>query len=362
MTYLRSIRERIVSWLVDLGETRREILLASLLLLGLLIGGSYGYRVVEGWPWIDGLYMTFITLTTIGFNEVHTLSMPGRLLTVAIGALGIGIATFVVARVAQLLLASDRLQKRHMQERIDRLDNHYIICGYGRVGHRLAEDLMRAGKSFVVVEKDEQVIENNPLDDLLYIIGDAQEEEVLHRAGIDRARGLIIALPEDSFNVFVTLTAREMNPDVYILARTVDHKNRGKILHAGASKVIAPSEVGADRMAQVIIRPNVDQFMERVLHTGALSLQIEEVQVREDAPLAGETLASSMFRQKFDAIVIGMIDSDTNQMKFHPGPSDIIEPGDILIVIGDSEMIRRLREEGCKDVMRETSGGNSRAR
>lgn len=351
MASLRSIREGIVSWLIDLGETRREILIASLLLMGLLIGGGYAYQVVEGWPWIDGFYMTFITLTTIGFTEVHTLTMSGRFLTVVIGALGIGIATFVVARVAQLLLVSDRLQKRHMQERIDRLNNHYIICGYGRVGHRLAEDLIRAEKRFVVVEKDKEVIESNPLDDLLYLIGDAQDEEVLRGAGIDRARGVIIALPQDSFNVFVTLTAREMNPNVYILARTVDHKNRGKILHAGADKVIAPSEVGADRMAQVILRPNVDQFMERVLHTGALSLQIEEVRVREDAPLAGETLASSMFRQKFDAMVIGMIDSDTGEMKFHPGPSDIIEPGDILIVIGDSEMIRRLREEGCKDIV-----------
>lgn len=348
MKILRALRERLVTWLVDLGETRREILLASILLLSLLILGGFAYQVVEGWTWIDGLYMTFITLTTIGYTEVHTLSILGRFLTMLIATLGIGIATFTVARAAQLLLVSDRLQKRHMQERIDRLENHYIICGYGRVGHRLAEDLQRAGRPFVVIERDPEVLDDQALDGMLHLVGDAQDEETLLQAGLNRARGIILALPEDSFNVFVTLTVREMNPNIFILSRTIDHTNRSKLLHAGADKVIAPNEVGADRMAQVILRPNVDQFMERVLHTNSLSLQIEEVKVSENAPLAGETLASSMFRQKFDAIVIGVVDSETQEMKFHPGPSDRIEPGDVLIVIGDPEMIRRLREEGCK--------------
>jgi voltage-gated potassium channel len=347
MRFFRALRERFVTWLIDLGQTRREILIASSLLLLLLVSGGFAYQWVEGWPWIDGFYMTFITLTTIGFTEVHTLSNAGRLVTVIIGVIGIGIATFVIARFAQLLLVSDRLQRRHMQEQIDRLSDHYIICGYGRVGHRLAEDLFRANRPFVVIERQEDVIEGEMIEGMLYLVGDAEDDDTLQRAGLDRAEGVIIALPDDSLNVFVTLTVRELNPDIYILARTVDHENRRKLLHAGADKVIAPSEVGADRMAQVILRPNVDEFMERVLHTGALSLQIEEVRVKSGAPLDGETLAGSTFRQRFDAVVIGIIDSDTGEMTFHPGPSDRIEAGDILIVIGDSEMIRRLRDEGC---------------
>jgi voltage-gated potassium channel len=352
MRFFRAIRQRIYAWLIDLGQTRREILIASCFLILLLIIGGFAYSWVEGWPWIDGFYMTFITLTTIGFTEVHALSNAGRLVTVFIGVTGIGIATFVIARFAQLLLVSDRLQRRHMQEQIDRLDDHYIICGYGRVGHRLAEDLFRANRPFVVIDVNEDVIKDEMIDGMLYLAGDAEDDEALRAAGIDRAEGVIVALPDDSSNVFVTLTVRELNPDIYILARTVDHKNRSKLLNAGADKVIAPSEVGADRMAQVILRPNVDQFMENVLHTGALSLQIEEVQVSEGAPLDGETLAGSTFRQQFDAVVIGIIDSDTREMKFHPGPSDLIEAGDILIVIGDREMIRRLRDEGCKPPQR----------
>jgi voltage-gated potassium channel len=145
----------------------------------------------------------------------------------------------------------------------------------------------------------------------------------------------------------VTLTAREMNPDVFILARTIDHRNRSKLDHAGADKVIAPSEVGADRMAQVILRPNVDQFMERVLHASALSLQIEEVEVKPGAPLSGQTLSESNFRQRYDAIVIGMIDRSEGTMKFNPAPSDRIQEGDVLIVLGDPDMIHSLRKQGC---------------
>jgi voltage-gated potassium channel len=208
--------------------------------------------------------------------------------------------------------------------------------------------MVEAGRSFVVIDRDEEAIEELQDDDLLYVQGDAQDEETLQAAGIDRAFGLILSLPDDSINVFVTLTARELNPDVFILARTVDHRNRSKLLNAGANKVIAPGEVGADRMAQVILRPNVDQFLERVLHTSsALSLQIDEVKVRAGAPIAGHTLADSNFRQQFEAIVIGIIDQTSGDVTFNPDPSDRIKEGDVLIVLGDPEMIRSLRERGC---------------
>jgi voltage-gated potassium channel len=296
---------------------------------------------------MEGLYMTFITLSTIGFQEVHTLSGAGRLFTLGLGITGIGLLTFVVARSAQLLLASERLRERRLMKQINNLEDHYIICGYGRVGERLAEDLQAAGRSFVVVDIDEEEIQQLREAEILHVKGNAEDDQVLEKAGLHRARCLILTLPEDSSNVFVTLTAREMNPDLFILARTVDHDNRSKLLHAGADKVIAPSEVGADRMAQVVLRPNVDQFMERVLHANALSLQIDEVEVHPSAPLAGQSLAESNFRQQFDAVVIGIIDADTGDMQFNPTPSVRIEAGDVLIVLGDSDVIAALREEVC---------------
>jgi voltage-gated potassium channel len=342
-------KEGVLNWLASMDPSRREILVASAALVVVIAIGTVGYTLLEGWPWIDGLYMTFITLSTIGFGEVRPLSPIGRFFTIFLALTGIGIVTFVAARSAQLLLASERLRERRMMKRIEQLTDHYIVCGYGRVGQRLAEDLRTSGRSFVVVDHSEEEIQELRESDMLYVKGNAEEEETLRAAGIERAFGLILALPEDSSNVFVTLTAREMNPNVFILARTMDHRNRTKMLNAGANKVIAPSEVGADRMAQVILRPNVDQFMERVLHaSGALSLQIEEVEVHRGAPLAGQSLAESNFRQQFDAIVIGMIDqSEGGAMTFNPSPSDIIQEGDVLIVLGDPSMIRSLREDGC---------------
>jgi len=232
-------------------------------------------------------------------------------------------------------------------KKINNLSDHYIICGYGRVGQRLAEDLTADGRPFVVVDIDEDEIAELREENILHVQGNAEDDEVLKKAGIDRARCLILTLPEDSSNVFVTLTAREMNPELFILARTVDHDNESKLLHAGANKVIAPSEVGADRMAQVVLRPNVDQFMERVLHAKSLSLQIEEIEVHPSAPLAGQSLAESRFRQQFDAVVIGIIDAETGDMTFNPTPSARIDAGDILIVLGDSEIIQTLREKVC---------------
>lgn len=350
MGILRTPYEHLLNWFVQLDPSRREILMSLLALIVVIGSGTLGYRLIEGWPWMDGLFMTFITLTTIGFAEVRPLSDLGRVFTILIALSGIGIVTFVAARAAQLLLASERLSERRTMKQIQDLSGHYIICGYGRVGQRLADDLAEADKDFVVIDQSEQEIDQLRDRNWLYVKGNAEDENTLSKAGIERAFGLILALPEDSSNVFVTLTAREMNPNVFILARTIDHRNRSKLIHAGADKVIAPSEVGADRMAQVILRPNVDQFLERVLRASALSLQIEEVEVMPGAPLAGQTLAESNFRQQYSAIVIGMIDQSEGEMKFNPDPSDQIQEGDTLIVLGDPDMIRTLRTlrtQGC---------------
>ena len=347
MALFRNPWEALISWLAQMDSSRREMLLAGLALLFLFLIGTLGYSVLEGWTMVDGLYMTFITLSTIGFQEVHTLSDAGRFFTLGLGVTGIGLLSFVAVRSAQLLFASDRLHERRVMKRINDLSDHYIICGYGRVGERLAEDLHREGRSVVVVDISEEAISALTEDHRLYVKGNAEEEETLRKAGIDRARGLILTLPEDSSNVFVALTAREMNPDLFILARTVDHDNRSKLLNAGADKVIAPAEVGADRMAQVVLRPHTDEFLDHVLHTSALSRQIDEVPVHENAPLAGQTLAESNFRQQFEAIVIGIIDAETGGMTFNPSPSERIDAGDILIVLGETGVIDTLRKKVC---------------
>ncbi|NBC18147.1 MAG: potassium channel protein [Bacteroidetes bacterium] len=347
MRIVESTRERVVTRLAQLEQPRREILFAALFLILLLLTGMFGYRLIEGWSLMDGLYMTFITLSTIGFGEVRTLTTAGRLFTIFIGISGIGIVAFVAARSAQLLLTSERLRQRQIRRKIERMENHFIICGYGRIGKRVVEDLLHADKEFVIVDLDPDEVAAAQDAGLPALQGDAEDENVLKEAGLDHAQGLILLLPEDSDNVFATLVARDLRPDLFVLARTNDVKNRRKLMQAGANKVIAPLDVGADRISQVVLRPNVDQFMERVLRTTSLGLQMEEVDVEPDAPLAGKSLSDSNFRQQFDAIVIAIIEGETEEMKFNPGPHDRITAGDTLVVLGSEEMIDRLRVRGC---------------
>lgn len=345
------LRRSLLAYLARTSSARREVVLAFVFLLGLFAIGTAGYALIEGWHWFDGFYMTFITITTIGYTELEELSTAGRLFTVFIGLSGIGIAAFIATRLTQLLLTNQNLRERRLARMIDRMNDHLIICGYGRIGRRIVQDLRGTDKSFVVVEQREEHIEELREKQIPCVEGDAREEDKLRDAGVERARSLILTLPEDATTVFVTLTAREItratNHKLFIVARTNDHRNRSKILTAGANKVIAPLEVGADRMAQVVMRPNVDQFMEEVLHTGALGLQMDEVHVQEGAPLAGRTLAESKFRQQFEAVVVAVIEPDEDDMNFNPGANMKIQAGDILVVLGNPEMIERLNREGC---------------
>jgi voltage-gated potassium channel len=345
------LRRSLLSYLAQTSTTRREVALAFVFLLALLAIGTAGYSLIEDWYWFDAFYMTFITITTIGFTELEPLSTLGRVFTVFVGLTGIGIAAFIATRLTQLLLTNQNLRQRRIVRMIDRMDDHLIICGYGRIGRRIVQDLRGTEKPYVVVEEREERIEELREEQTPCVHGDARDEEKLRAAGIERARSLILTLPDDATTVFVTLTAREItreaNRDLFIMARTNDHRNRSKILTAGASKVIAPLEVGADRMAQVVMRPNVDQFMEEVLRTGALGLQMDEVRVSEGAPLAGRTLAESEFRQRFEAVVVAVIEPDEDDMNFNPQADMRIQAGDVLVVLGNPDMIRRLEEEGC---------------
>lgn len=347
MASLPKLTRPLLGWLARSEPTKREIVLASLFLATLMLTGTAGYSIIEGWYWLDGLYMTFITLSTIGFAEVKTLSYPGRVFTIFIGLVGIGTVAFIATRMAQLLLTSEIISRRHMNKRISQLQNHYVICGFGRIGKRVALDLRRAGKPFVVVEMNQDKIDVLNEENLLYVQGNAENDEVLQEAGIHEAKGLILTLPEDSSNVFVTLTARELNPGLFIMARTDTHQNERKLRRAGADKVVAAYEIGADRMAQVILRPHVDRFVEDVLQTGGLDLIMEEVVVGEGSRVANQSLAESNLRQEYNTIVVGIVDAESDRMLFNPSAASIVKAGDILIVLASQDMIDRLRNEGC---------------
>lgn len=320
----------------------------SILIIVFLIG-SIGYHIVEGMAFFDGFYMTFITITTIGFSEITNLSTAGRVLTMAVFVMGIGVISYIASQTTQLIFESEIFKKRAMKKQLQKMEQHYIVAGYGRIGHRIAEVLQDANIPLVVIENRQSSIDRIKEDRLLYVEGDAQDESVLQEAGIQRAKGLICTLSRDQDNVFVTLIGRELNPDIFILVRTNQHQNTKKILRAGANKVISPYEIGADRMANVILRPHVDQFMDRILGGATQDHVFDEVKVFEGSELAGKTLAEANIRQKYFVVIIAIIPHNSDNIRFNPGSDDTISEGDSLIVLGDVDRIKHLREEGCKD-------------
>lgn len=327
---------------------RIEIAYGVLFLAFWMTVGMLGYVILEGWTPMDGLYMAFITLTTIGYTEVHELSDRGRFFTMLYGLIGIGTVGVVTYRWARLLIAGNIIWNRRRMFRIRHMKDHYIICGYGRVGRDVTSILRKAKKNLVVLDRNENITKHLNVNGIHAVAGDAVHDNALMAAGIENAKGLITLLPDDAQNVYVTLVAREKNPDLFILARASDAVNRRRIQQAGASQVISPVQVGAERMAQVILRPHVDQFMSQVLQAEDIGLGMEQVVVKAGAELAGKTLRQADFRQSWETIVIAIIKNFDQKMHFYPKPDDLIEEDDILIVLGSIDMIERLAEEGCQ--------------
>lgn len=326
-----------------------RIAIAVSILVVVFIVGSLGYHFIEGMQFFDGFYMTFITITTIGFAELTNLSQGGRILTMALFVMGIGVISYIASQTTQLIFESEIFRLRAMKKQLAKIEQHYIIAGYGRIGHRIAEVLQDANIAIVVIDNKESSIKRIIDNRLLYVDGDAQDEEVLKEAGIERAKGLVCALSRDQDNVFTTLIARELNPELFILVRTNHHHNTKKIKRAGADKVISPYEIGADRMANVILRPNVDQFMDHILGGTTQDHVFDEVKIYEGSELADKTLAEAQIRQKYFVVIIAIISENKENIRFNPGSDDKISVGDSLIVLGDIERIKHLREEGCED-------------
>lgn len=326
-----------------------RIIIALSILAVVFVVGSFGYHFLEGMQFFDGFYMTFITITTIGFAELTNLSQSGRILTMVLFVMGIGVISYIASQTTHLIFENEIFRKRAMKKQLEKMQQHYIVAGYGRIGHRIAEVLKDANIPIVVIENRESSIERIKSNNLLYIAGDAQDEDVLKAAGIERAKGLICTLSRDQDNVFVTLIARDLNPDIFILVRTNHHQNTRKIRRAGANKVISPYEIGADRMANVILRPNVDQFINRILDGTTQDHVFDEVKIFKGSELADKTLKEAKIRQKYFVVIVAIIPDSKETIHFNPGSTDKLSVGDSLIVLGDFDRIKHLREEGCKD-------------
>ena len=327
----------------------RRLLLHALIFLIILLCGSVGYILIEGseWTTLDALYQTMITLTTVGFQEVHPLSSSGRIFTMFLILSGMGFIFYFLFRVTEVVIegtVKDLFGRRKLEKKITQLEGHYIICGYGRIGRTVAQLLQQKPLEVVVIDKNAEYIPEFQEKGILYLLGEATDEDLLLRAGIEKAKGLVAVVSSDADNVYITLTARGLNPKLFILARAAEEASARKMIRAGADKVVSPYDIGARRMANTILRPTVIDFIELAMHTRNLELQMEEITIQEGARIQDVTLMESAIRKDYNLIVVA-IKKKSGEMIFNPSPQAKLHVGDTLVVLGDRGNLTRLEKQ-----------------
>ena len=303
--------------------------------------------VIERWSAWDAFYMTVITITTVGYKEIHDLSHAGQAFTVVLLIGGVGAALYTFTLLATAVVEGGlpkRLQRRRHALMLDTIKDHFIVCGYGRIGSIVAQQFRRQGVPYVVVERDSNRLQAAIDDGAPGIEADASREDVLRRAGIERARGLIAVVGTDAENVYTVLSARVLRPDLFIVGRTETDDATLKLKRAGADRVISPYQIGALQIAQTALRPAVVDFVELATSTDNLDLAMEEIAISPSSSLAQQTVLEANLRQRFGVIVVGVQRPD-RRMQFNPEPDTAIQAGDKLVVLGHPDSLKRLEVE-----------------
>ena len=327
-------------------DTSKHLVISLTLSAIIVVTGTLGYMLIEGWDFLDALYMTVITISTVGFMEVRPMGDLGHLFTIFLVFIGVGFTLYVAAAVVQFMVEG-RIRiimgRRRVDRRISHLSDHYIVCGYGRIGKVLCKKIGRGPIDILVLEQDRDLIPQMDEDKILYICGDASDEENLLKAGIKKARGLISVLATDTDNVFLVLTARQLAPDLNIMVRASRESAKKKLMAAGATSVESPYEMGALRMAQKILRPTVTSFLDLAFAHSRKEIQMEEIHVNHGSELANVMLKDSGIRQRFNLILIA-ISLANGEMLFNPSFEYVIKPGDTVIAVGEKENLQQLEK------------------
>jgi len=326
-----------------LGKLRRRLILSLALIVFIVSFGTIGYMVVEGWNFQDSLYMTVTTLTTVGYREVRELTSVGRWFTIILIIGGVGTMLYALSTGAKVLLEGEIqevLGRRRLEKKIRELKDHYIICGYGRMGKIIVKELKSERVKFAVIEKNAIIHEQE--EDFL-IIGDATQDELLKEVGIERAKGLITVLPTDAENLYVVLSAKGLNPNLFIVARAGEEGSEQKLLRAGADRVISPYHIGGLRIAHTVLKPAVVDFIELATKSGNIDLQLEEILIPDVSRFLGLSLDQCGFGKELGIIIVA-IKKTSGDMQFNPTFRTLIEPGDTLIALGETSKLRVLEE------------------
>lgn len=316
------------------------------MLLVIIIGGTVGYWLIEGWTPLDALYMTIITVTTVGFGELRPLSPVGRAFTIVLIVGGLGIFGFISSSLVNSL-ASGELRRRFISRRrkrmLEKLHHHDIVCGFGRMGQHVCDELVAQGKQFVVIDKSPEAVEHATALGYIGIVGDATTEEMLVRAGIHRARSLFAAINSDASNVFTVLTARALEPDLIIVARVNEHETISKLKRAGASEVISPYALGGRRMVNYVDQPAVVDFLDVVMKSSELDLRLVEMEITADSPLVGQTIQQAHLRSRIGVNILA-IHAPNQPLNTSPTAETVFSVGTHLILLGTPVQIERMTE------------------
>jgi voltage-gated potassium channel len=308
-----------------------------------MVFGTIGFHLVERWTLADSLYVTVQTLTTVGYGDIPPHTARGRAFAVVVMLIGAGGVALFVSTIVQSVVQSELIStfgQRRLSKKMSKLHDHYIICGSGRVGSHQVRDLLRANESFVVIENDQQRAAEFSQRGVNVLVGDATLEESLRDVGVEHARGLAACLPNDADNVYVVLTARDLNPKLRIVARAAEEQAEAKLLRAGANHVVAPTIIGGHRMAVALTKPAVSEFMDSIT-ANELGLGFEQVEVDAASTLVGQELRATPIRSELDVVIVS-IRRQSGEVFFNPAGDTTIESGDILIAIGRADALTRL--------------------
>jgi voltage-gated potassium channel len=321
----------------------QQLIRASAIIAGIMLIGTLGYVVIEGWSVLDAVYMTVTTMATVGFGEIHPLSPNGRMFTIGLIILGVGGALYLLTAMMQFVFEGHlgrNLERRRMQRRIENLREHFLLCGFGRVGRQVAHDFQAAGVPFIVIDVNQSSLDSAAEEGCLCVRGDAADDDTLRRAGIERARGLVTCVNSDADNIFVTLSARALRNDLFIVARGNNDDAAPKLRRAGADRVVSPYSIGGRQMAMLATRPAAVEFVDRVLSRADVDLLLEDFTIGPGSPLVGKTVRE--VGQEIAPGVLILAIRRQSQLVTQPPGDAAMGVGDELVAFGTSAQLRAL--------------------
>ena len=319
----------------------KKLRIAIMALISIFIIGTFGFYLIEGWSLTESLYTTVITLSTVGYGDFYPETTGGRLFTVILVIFGVDTMLYTIGLLTETMVDArfrSLMGRGKLEKMIKKLNRHYIICGCGRIGYLICKELSQEKIDFVVIDDNPEIIQKIHDEGFIYYKGDATQDKILIAAGIKRARGIICALPSDAQNLYVILTAKELNPDIYVLSRSEEIESEHRLLRAGADRVISPYVLGGMRMAMAISRPAMLDFIEITTRRQSLELRMEEIDIGEGSPVIGKSLEESEIRQRYGLIIVA-VKKDSGQMMFNPVASYVISKADKLIALGEDKNV-----------------------